>query len=216
MSFRAAIFDLDGTLLNTLEDIAAAANRVLSDLGLPGHPIDDYRYFVGDGVPKLMSRVLPADRRQEETIAACVKAFRLDYGHNWNVRTRPYDGIPEMLDQLSSRGLKLAVLSNKPDDVTKLCVRDILPAWRFEVVRGWIEGGPRKPDPASAIEIALQLNLPREEILYVGDTAVDMRTAERAGMFGVGALWGFRTREELEENGARAVVERPEQVLDLV
>ncbi len=216
MPFKAAIFDLDGTLLDTLEDIAHAGNRVMTEFGYPTHPIEDYRYFVGDGVPKLISRVLPENVRDEETIADCVAAFRQDYGQNWNVRTKPYDGIPEMLDRMSALGLKLAVLSNKPDDVTKLCVRDILPSWRFEIVRGWIEGGPRKPDPTSAIEMAESLDHPGEEILYLGDTGIDMKTAKRSGMFGVGALWGFRTREELEKNGARATVERPEQVLDLL
>ena len=216
MPFKAAIFDLDGTLLDTLEDIAHAANRVMTEFGHPTHPIDDYRYFVGDGVPKLISRVLPEDMRDEKTAAECVAAFRKDYGRNWKVRTKPYDGIPEMLDRLTALGLKLAVLSNKPDDITKLCVREILPGWRFEIVRGWIEGGPRKPDPTSAIEMAAQLGHTGKDILYLGDTAIDMKTAERAGMFGIGALWGFRTREELENNGARAIVERPEQVLDLL
>ena len=216
MPFKAAIFDLDGTLLDTLQDIADAVNRVLTELGHPTHPVDDYRYFVGDGVPALISRVLPADVRNEETIAECVAAFRLDYGRNWHVRTKPYDGIPEMLDGMSALGLKFAVLSNKPDDVTKLCVRDILPGWQFEIVRGWVEGVPRKPDPTSAREIAAHLKHRGEEILYLGDTAIDMKTAKGAGMFGVGALWGFRTREELEKNGARATVERPEDVLDLL
>lgn len=216
MPFKAAIFDLDGTLLDTLEDIAHAANRVLTGFGYPTHPIDDYRYFVGDGVPKLISRVLPEDVRDEKAFTNCVAAFREDYGRNWKVRTKPYDGIPEMLDGISALGLKLAVLSNKPDDVTKLCVRDILPAWQFEIVQGWIEGVPRKPDPTMAKEIATRLGHPGEEILYLGDTAIDMKTAKGAGMFGVGALWGFRTRDELEENGARATVERPEDVLDLL
>lgn len=216
MSHRAVIFDLDGTLLDTLEDIAASTNRVLASLGFPIHPHEDYRYFVGEGVQLLMMRALPEDHRDEATVADGVQAFREDYGRNWNVKTKPYGGIPEMLDGVAASGLKMTVLSNKPDRYTKQCVAEMLPNWKFEIVLGARDGTPRKPDPTAAFEIARDLDLPPSEILFLGDTAVDMRTAVVAGMFPVGALWGFRPREELLEAGARVLIDRPAEFLDLL
>jgi phosphoglycolate phosphatase len=216
MSVKAAIFDLDGTLLDTLEDIACSANRVLAERGFATHDLADYRYFVGDGVEVLMSRVLPVAKRDDETMAACVAAFRDDYRRNWNVKTKPYAGVPAMLDGVTKRGLKLAVLSNKPDDFTKLCVRELLRDWRFEMVVGALEGVPRKPHPGGAKRIAKHLNIAETDIIYLGDTAIDMETATAAGMCAVGALWGFRTRDELQDSGAQFILERPEDLLSLV
>ncbi len=216
MNFKAAIFDLDGTLLDTLEDIADAANRVLVDKGFPAHNVDAYRYFVGDGIRILMSRVLPEERRDEDTIEECVWSFREVYSDNWNLKTRPYDGIPEMLDALTARGLKLAVLSNKPDDFAKKCVTELFQKWHFEVVLGYHSRIPPKPDPGGALQIAEQMDVPPEHILYLGDTDIDMKTAVTAGMFPVGALWGFRTLEELAKGGAKELIERPQDILGLL
>ncbi len=216
MRFKAAIFDLDGTLLDTLEDLADSANRVLRSLDLPVHPVESYRYFVGEGMVRLVERILPPDRRDEPFVARVVEAFRNDYGHHWKDKSGMYEGVPAMLDGLAAAGLKLAVLSNKPDEFTRVCVRDLLPGFPLDPVFGQRPGIAPKPDPAAALEIAAMLDSAPAEILYLGDTATDMQTACRAGMFAVGALWGFRTREELEENGARAVVRRPEDVLRLV
>jgi phosphoglycolate phosphatase len=214
MNFQAVIFDLDGTLLDTLDDISSSANSALVRFGLPTHRVDEYRYFIGDGVTELISRAVPAEKRNDDIIADCVKAFRENYVHNWNVNTRPYDGVPELLDALAAKHVKMAVLSNKPDDFTKRCIREFLPGQRFEIVLGQRDGIPRKPDPAGALRIAEILGITPSRFLYLGDSGVDMKTAVRAGMFPVGALWGFRPGEELWENGAQAVIERPMDLLD--
>jgi phosphoglycolate phosphatase len=216
MNFKAVIFDLDGTLLDTLEDIADAANHVLSQRGFPTHDTDAYRHFVGDGVNILLTRVLPEKNQNEEVVAECVQAFREAYGHHWNVRTRPYEGVPEMLDGLTAKGLKMAVLSNKPDDFAKKCVAELLSKWRFEVVFGFHNGIPPKPDPGGALQIAELMDTEPEQILYLGDTDVDMKTALAAGMFPVGALWGFRSVEELRNSGAETVIALPQDLLPLV
>src|SRR5512137_1346733 len=195
--FRATIFDLDGTLLDTLDDIANAANRVLAARGIPTNPNPNYRTFIGEGVVKLMLRALPETNQDEATVQACVGAYVQEYERNWKARTKPYAGVPEMLDGLVGRGLKLAVLSNKPDHFTQQCVRELLANWAFDVVLGASDRFPRKPNPASAIETARRLGVAPAECLYVGDSGIDMQTARAAQMCAVGALWGFRGQEEL-------------------
>lgn len=214
MTYRAVIFDLDGTLLDTLADLGESSNAVLEQLGFPTHPLESYRTFVGDGVKVLIERILPEARRDAATIARGVEVFCEIYGRNWNRLTRPYDGILEMLDELTSRHVPLAVLSNKPHDFTELCVREFLPNQRFAAVIGQREGIPTKPDPAGALEIARNLKLPPAEIAYLGDTSVDMQTARRAGMFAIGAAWGFRSVEELRANGAQRIIARPRDLLE--
>lgn len=217
MYFEAAIFDLDGTLLNTLEDIANASNRVLARRSYPTHELDAYRHFVGEGVTMLMARAVPAEHQSNRTlIEECVKAFREDYGQNWKVKTKPYEGVVETLRELGKRGLRLAVLSNKPDDSTQECVTEFLPTIRFDVVLGQREGIPPKPDPLGALQIAEHLNVAPERIIYVGDTSIDMKTAITAGMFAVGVLWGFRSRAELESAGARVLIKRPQDIPGLL
>jgi len=214
MHFQAIIFDLDGTLLDTLADIANSANTALRRHGFPTHEADAYRHFIGDGVTMLMTRALPAEKRTDDMIAGCATGFRENYHRTWNLNTRPYDGIPELLDALAARNVKMAVLSNKPDDFTKLCVREFLADWSFEMILGLRHGVPQKPDPTGALEIAEHLAMAPARILYLGDSAVDMKTAVNAGMFPVGALWGFRALEELLENGARATIKEPLELVD--
>jgi phosphoglycolate phosphatase len=216
MPFRATIFDLDGTLLDTLDDIANAANSVLAARGFPPHPNASYRRFIGDGVLKLIVRALPATHQDETTVEACVRAYVQEYERTWNALTNAYAGVPEMLDALVARGLKLAVLSNKPDRFTQRCVDELLAKWTFDVVLGASDQFPRKPDPASAIETAKRLGVPPADCLYVGDSGVDMQTARAAGMSAVGALWGFRGQEELLKDGAQLLIEQPSEVLALL
>src|ERR671921_816593 len=154
MSYDAVLFDLDGTLLDTLADIAQAANEALAGAGLPGHPPEAYRRFIGDGVAMLFRRALPPERVEEGLVERCVATFRDAYGRCWDARTRPYAGIPELLDVLAGRGLALAVLSNKPDDFTRRCAEAYLGRWPLRAVLGQREGVPRKPDPAGALEVA--------------------------------------------------------------
>jgi phosphoglycolate phosphatase len=214
--FDAVLFDLDGTLLDTLADIGAAANAVLEQAGHPPHPLDAYRRFIGSGVQTLFARALPETARTDATIEACAAGFQTAYAARWNVATRLYAGIAELLDALTAHGARMAVLSNKPDGFTRQCVEHYLAAWDFEVVFGERPGIPRKPDPTSALEIVRIMGIAPERFLYLGDTAIDIQTARAAGMYPVGVAWGFRPVEELQAAGAARIVEAPTEVVDLI
>jgi phosphoglycolate phosphatase len=216
MSFRATLFDLDGTLLDTLDDIANAANRVLATRGFPAHPHPTYRNLIGDGVAKLIFRALPESHRDDATVQSCIEAYVQEYGRTWKAQTKPYAGVAEMLDALVQRGRKLAVLSNKPDHFTQQCVQELLPHWAFKVVLGASDCFPRKPSPAGALEIARRLSLAPAECLYVGDSGVDMQTARSAQMCPVGALWGFRDEAELVQAGAQFLIRQPGELVNLI
>jgi len=216
MRYKAVLLDLDGTLLDSLEDLADAANRVLLARGFPTHTVDSYRYFVGDGPTMLITRTLPENQRDGETIGTCVDAYLEQYRRNWKVKTKPYEGVAEMLDELTERRLKLAVLSNKRHEFTERCVSDLLPNWTFDVVLGERDGVPRKPDPTGALEVAAHVNVPPADFIYLGDSAVDMKCAISADMFPVGALWGYRSAAELQESGAQALIKHPLEILDLL
>jgi phosphoglycolate phosphatase len=216
MSVQAVVFDLDGTLLDTLDDIADAANHALASEGFPTHPPEAYRHFIGDGVFMLMRRALPPDRGDDDAIARCVALYRAAYAQGWNRKTRPYDGIPEVVDALSQRKIALAVLSNKPDEFTQLCISEYFAHRPFAIVLGHRDDLPRKPDPTSALTITRRLGLAAERCWFVGDTLTDMETARRAAMRPIGVAWGFRTRDELRSAGAEIVLERPGDLLELV
>lgn len=217
MTYRAVLFDLDGTLLNTLEDLANSMNAVLQASGFPVHEVEEYKYFVGDGMENLVRRALPGpERHREPTVAACLDAMRREYNTRQRETTRPYEGVPELLDALVGRGMRMAILSNKPHESTVEVVGDLLSRWAFDAILGAQPGKPRKPDPAVALEIAAFMGVPCHEFLYVGDTNTDMQTANAAGMFAVGALWGFRKADELLAFGAKALIEKPEDVLQFL
>lgn len=216
MAIRGVVFDLDGTLLDTLADIACAMNRVLAGRGLTHYPVGDYRWFVGDGAEVLVRRTLSGHGAGEEMVRQCLAEFKSAYAESWNVRTKPYPGIPELLDALEKKGLLMAVLSNKPHELTVRCVEAFLPRWRFAAVLGEQPGRPRKPDPAGAFEIAEFLHVPPQDIIYLGDTATDMQTAIAAGMMPVGALWGFRPAAELLASGARHLIETPSGLMGVM
>ena len=216
MCFSAVIFDLDGTMLNTLGDIADSANRVLKELNLSTHNADSYRHFIGNGVEMLMKRALPEGRRDEATLKSSTQAFRRIYSRHWNIHTKPYDGAIDVLNELANRHIKLAVLSNKPDDLAKVCVREFFPDCVFDMVLGHHSDRPPKPHPAGAVRIAEVIGVSPSKILFVGDSAVDMETAISAGMYPVGALWGFRSLEELRDKGAKVLIKHPLDILPLV
>jgi len=216
MKYRAVIFDLDGTLLDTLEDLAGSMNRVLQQKGLPTHPTEAFRYFVGNGAAALVSRALPPEKRNDQLIADCLQAFRREYDRNWNMKTKPYSGVPELLDALTAKHIEMAVLTNKAQPVAELCIHEYFSGWEFAVILGQRDGVPLKPDPAGPREIARRLDIPAHEFLYLGDSAVDMKTAIGAGMLPVGALWGFRSEKELRESGAAEVIGRPTELLKFV
>jgi phosphoglycolate phosphatase len=215
MSFRAIIFDLDGTLLNTLDDLAHAMNVALVKIGAPAHPVADYRRFVGEGLDVLAARVLPPHRRDDATIAECVAAMREEYASCWSRATKPYDGIPALLAELQRRSIRCAVLSNKANDFVQKMVAHFFGTALFEMVIG-AGAFPKKPDKAGALHIAATMGISPESIMYIGDSDVDMKTARNADMYPTGVLWGFRSREELLANGARSLVERPEEILEIL
>ena len=216
MKYPAVIFDLDGTLLDTLADIADAMNAALGRLGFPGHETSAYRYLTGDGASAMAERSMPGPARNEAAVAECVREFRSEYARRWGTKTRPYPGIRELLDGLAGRRIKLAVLSNKLDDFTRRAVRDFLPGFEFSFVIGAKPGLAPKPDPAGALSIASGLGVHPSQIAYLGDTGVDMKTAVQAGMLPLGALWGFRDEKELRENGARVLISSPPELLGLL
>ena len=206
---KAVLFDLDGTLLDTLEDLADATNAALAELGLPGHPVGGVQVSGGrrpgePGPPRNAARPL-----DEALLARGIELTRREYAGRWAEKTRPYPGILELLDGLSRREIPMAVLSNKPDEFTRLCVTRLLAGWHFQAVQGATPGLPRKPDPRGALEIAARLGVVPGEVLYLGDTNTDMQTAVAAGMFPVGAVWGFRTADELLASGAAVLAKTP-------
>jgi len=214
MKVRAAIFDLDGTLLDTIEDLTDSMNAALSALGFPGRTIDENKSLVGDGLSTFIKRALPETQRDNpESAKRLLETMRAEYRLRCAVKTRPYPGIPEMLDELAAQKIPLAVLSNKPQASTLTIIGHYFPNTDFRAVFGARENVPIKPDPTGALEIAALIGLPPGEILYLGDTNTDMQTATAAGMFGVGAVWGFRTAAELLASGAKALADRPADVL---
>lgn len=212
MSFRALICDLDGTLLDSLADLADSCNQVLTGAGLPTHPTDAYRYFIGDGIATLVERTLPphmaGTRAVEEYVALTLK----EYAGRWHHKTKPYDGILEMLAEMTRRGVRLAVLSNKPHQATVQMVAHFFPQIPFEQVAGAKPEVAIKPDPEGVLLVASQMGLEPEDCWYLGDTGIDIRTARAAGMYAVGAAWGFRPRD-LGPAGAQLIAQTPRQLL---
>jgi phosphoglycolate phosphatase len=213
---KAFIFDLDGTLIDSLDDLAEAVNRMLDQNGYPRVPLSLFPKYIGDGVRALVTRALPQEVLAKEDIDARVADYQRHYEDTWHEQTRPYTGMLETLGDLRARGQKLAVLSNKPDHFTKLCCKHFFPSVPFGPVLGAREGVPRKPDPAAAMEICRELGLSPQDCAFVGDSGIDMATAVNAGMLPVGVRWGFRGETELVEHGAKELVSRPDDLVCLV
>jgi phosphoglycolate phosphatase len=211
---RAVLFDLDGTLVDTLRDIAAGANHALAAQGLPSRDEAYYRQAVGDGAPVLIGRVVP-DYRQE-MVPAVLDGFREYYPQHMFDTSRPYDGVQSLLAELAGRRVPLAVLSNKPEEMTQAMVARLLVDVPFVAVWGQVAYRPKKPEPDAAIALAAELGVPPADCMFVGDTPVDMKTARRAGMRAIGVPWGFRPATELREAGAHAVIEQPADILGLL
>jgi phosphoglycolate phosphatase len=215
MKYKAVLFDLDGTLLDTLEDIANSMNAVLERDGFKAHPVERYRKFVGGGFGDLSRKVLPEDFNDDEHAAVISTKMREEYSRRWGEKTRLYPGIGWMLDSLRDRGIPVSILSNKPDDFTQIICGHYFKQWRFAVILGATERFPRKPNPAAALFVARGMGIAPGDILYLGDSDTDMKTAVAAGMYPVGALWGFRDEKELSSNGAQILLKNPGELLDL-
>ena len=207
---KAFLFDLDGTLLDTLADISASMNYALESVGIPPWEKDAYRYLVGNGARILAERAV---REHQEMADRVLEIYQERYNGHLMDQTKPYPGMTETLEQLAAQGIPLCVLSNKPDQNTRDIIAHYFPTIPFVHVQGQMPGVPRKPDPTAALDIARKIGVSPEHFLYAGDTSVDMECASRAGMHAVGVLWGFRTRTELEGSGAAILVQKPEELL---
>lgn len=213
---KLVIFDLDGTLLNTIADLAAATNQALKHYGYPTHDVDAYRFFVGNGINKLFERALPETERTEENILKIRSQFVPYYdAHNADL-SRPYPGISELLLTLQQKGIMTAVASNKYQAATRKLIAHYFPEINFVEVLGQREGIPAKPDPSIVQDIIAKAGVKNEEVLYVGDSDVDMQTAHHAGVAAVGVAWGFRPRTELEELRPAYIIEKAEELLSLL
>lgn len=206
------IFDLDGTLLNTIGDLAAASNHALRTLGFPTHADTAYRHFVGNGVSKLLERILPEDQRDPATIKKMKTLFTDFYDKHKTDHTHPYDGIKEMLATLTAAGIKVAVASNKYQRAASELVMHFFPETKWTAIEGQKEGIPTKPDPSVVFEILGKSPTPKPAVLYVGDSDVDMITAQRAGVESVGVEWGFRSVRELRDAYADHIVSIPSEI----
>lgn len=212
--YRCVIFDLDGTLLNTLEDLASAGNYALEQLGFRTHEIEKYKYFVGNGIPKLIQRILPAGSDS----VLCDKAhglFSEYYSVHSTDKTKPYDGICSLLSRLKADGVKTAVATNKDHDFSVSLINTFF-GDNIQVICGRKNGIPKKPDPFSVNHIMKQFEADKSETLYIGDSNVDMETARNAGLDSCGVLWGFRTETELRESGANYIAKTPDELYRII
>lgn len=215
MKYKAVIFDLDGTLIDTLEDLANAMNRVLESYHAPPHSLKSYRYFIGKGLRHFINKALPKELLTEAIIKDCILKFNEEYESNWNVKTHLYEGISEMLNQLKDKDIRMAILSNKPHIFIHKCVNSMLTHWKFEQVFGQQAGLPIKPDATVALKISKQMNIPCQKFIFVGDTAVDIQTAKNALMGSVGVTWGFRTADDLRLEKPDYLFDHPSQISSL-
>lgn len=214
MKYKGIIFDLDGTLVNSLEDISDAMNSVLTGLNYPTHTYDDYQYFIGSGLRNLVSKALPASNNSENQIETCFQNMITEYRETCILKTKPYEGITELLDNLVSRNIKLAVFSNKADELTKKITEEIFPGY-FDASVGLSVESLKKPNPFEAVTISENWSLKTEEIIFVGDSDIDMQTAVNANMLAVGVSWGYRTEEELKASGAKLVINNPLELIQI-
>ncbi|WP_343613373.1 HAD family hydrolase [Flavobacterium sp.] len=215
MKFKGIIFDLDGTLVNSLEDISDAMNKVLQGLNFPTHTYDTYQYFIGSGLRNLVSKALPSTNNSDEQIEICFECMINEYREICTLKTKPYDGIVELLENLTSQNIKMAVFSNKADELTKKIASEIFPN-HFDAAVGLSTEALKKPNPFEALAIGKKWNLNPEEILFVGDSDIDMQTAVNANMFPVGVTWGYRTEEELKNSGAKLIVNKASELIEIL
>ncbi len=210
MVYEAAIFDLDGTLVDSLADLADSANLLLEHYGFPTHPEDAYRYFVGNGSRKLMERCLPKEKVEDGPfVEEALERYKAIYAKRILNKTRPYEGILPMLERLRSEDLPLGICTNKHQSAAEAIVDALFPKGMFQRVVGDKPGLPRKPNPTKVLAMAKEFGVQPERVAYFGDTSVDMDTAKNAGFLPVGVLWGFRPKEELVEHGAKVLLGTP-------
>lgn len=211
---KAVLFDLDGTLVNSLGDLAGGVNFVLSEMGYPVHSVEEFKYFAGDGIPKMIERALPENARTDSIKKECVGRFLEYYSQHFADSTRLYHGIDELLTALKNQSMKIAVVSNKAQEMADNVVGKIV--GNVDFVIGKREGLPAKPDPAALLLAAEKLGVDCRECVFLGDSGMDMAAAKNAGMLPIGVLWGFRTADELKSAGAKALISRPEELTEIL
>ncbi|WP_299779860.1 HAD family hydrolase [uncultured Formosa sp.] len=216
MNYKAVIFDLDGTLVDSIEDLADAMNIVLKNNNFPIHLLNSYPSFIGHGIRTLVKRALPESERSEAKIDIYYKEMIAVYAKNCTNKTHPYNGISDLLNALTTKGLKLGVFSNKAEDFTKRVVEVVLSQWNFEAVIGLTTEALKKPNPLKAIQFSETIGVSPEAFLFVGDSGVDMQTGTKAGMHAVGVLWGFRDEKELRADGAKTILKHPLDLLKIL
>ena len=212
---KAIIFDLDGTLLNTIDDLANSVNFMLEKFGFPLFSVEEYKYKVGNGMRKLIERSLPKEELNEFRVDECLKVFMAHYDKHKKDNTAPYDGIVKTLETLKQQGIKLAVVTNKAHTAAKPLVKEVF-GDVFDEICGQKENVPTKPNPQSVFGVCEKLNVTPDECLFVGDSGVDMQTAKNAKIKAIGVLWGFRKQDELLENGADVIISSPQNLLELL
>ena len=215
MKYKAVIFDMDGTLLYTLGDIALAVNTALNEFDMPSHLEESYKKFVGHGLKETLKRACTGECPDDILDKAYLRVIE-EYSNNSVVTTRPYADIPLLLNELTKCGIKLAVLSNKEDSLVKHISGKLLSDWDFTTVQGILPDVPKKPDPFVVHQILKDMNVSHEEALFVGDSGVDMKTAVNSGLMGVGVTWGYRDIFELTESGAGILIDKPEELLRIL
>ena len=213
MKYHAAIFDMDGTLIDSLEDLADSVNEAMDHYGFDHHTLEEYRYFVGNGARKLIKRSIPKDKANDEDfVSEVLEYYNGCYERRLTNKTKPYEGIIEMLQKLQSLNIPLGVCTNKQQFAADKIVSAIFPTNTFGAVIGDSEGMPRKPDPTKVLKIAAQFKVEPKHVAYFGDTSVDMETAHNAGFLSVGVTWGFRPKSELIESGAEILIDHPSEL----
>ncbi len=213
---KAVIFDLDGTLLNTIEDIADSCNHALTLQGHPVHPTSDYCYFVGNGIVSLARAILPISQRTEDNINTCVSLISNHYDGNWKSKTAIYPGVMDLLQSLTGKDIPINILSNKNEDTVQTMVAYYFGDLHFNHILGTVDHARKKPHPGRALAIAQSLQLQPADIMFIGDSKVDMQTAQNSGMISVGVTWGFRSRQELQDHDAQIIIDTPMELWDSI
>jgi len=214
--YDAVLFDLDGTLVDSIAGIAAAMNAALNHFGFSPRGEDEFKGLIGEGLEVLVAKLVPSAVATDMVANDLIRLFREEYRHHWRYGTEIYPGVTELLNELTKRGVNLAVLSNKRDDFTRLIVAEYFSDWPFKIVRGASNDCPRKPDPEGALRVAATLGIAPACVVYLGDSGIDMETAAAAGMLPVGVLWGYRDAEELRTAGAQIVLRHPRELLEII
>ena len=213
LRYKSVIFDLDGTLVDTLEDIAANMNKALKIRGFPELPSSEYQEKVGWGIKRLAFLALPESERNQETVELVAQDAVRFYAENPLIYSRPYPGILDLVSSLKQKKVRMSVLTNKPDQTAQKVINGLFPADSFERIQGEIEGNPRKPDPACVWELLVDLDLTPASIIFVGDSEIDMETAVASGCYAMGVSWGYRSRDTIEKAGAKKIIDKPQELL---